>query len=178
MSFDAACWNLAQHFLLDVLVIVFLVSGTAKLLALHTFRFGLQLLPLMTPRVAAVISIALPVAEIVLAALLFLNQTWAKYTAIGLLVLFSGIALLAVGLGRSVPCGCFGQLDGQTLSWRTVLRNGFLIIIVAAVLGLERRTEWMLSLWLTGLFLLAGLCVVRVYQNHRLIVRLREARVL
>jgi hypothetical protein len=171
-------WQLAQHFLLDSLVILFLVSGTAKLLSLHTFRFGLQLLPLMTAPVAAVVSIALPVAELILAAFLFLNHDWAKYAAISLLVLFSGVAVVAVAMGRKVPCGCFGQLDGQTLSWRTVIRNGFLILIAISVLGFERRTEWMLSLWPTGLILLAGLSLVRVYQNHRLIVGLREAKVL
>jgi hypothetical protein len=121
---DGASFHFAQHFLLDSLVIVFLVSGTAKLLTLPTFRFGLQLLPFMSARLAAVVSVALPVAELVLATFLFANHSWAKYAAIGMLIVFSGVAVVAVAMGRQVPCGCFGQLDGQTLSWRTVFRNG------------------------------------------------------
>jgi drug/metabolite transporter (DMT)-like permease len=176
---DAVSFHFAQHFLLDSVVIVFVVSGTAKLLALHTFRFGLQLLPLMPAPLAAMVSFALPIAELVLAAFLFMNHSWAKYAAIGMLIVFSGVALVAVGMGRQVPCGCFGQLDGQTLSLRTVFRNGFLILLVVAVLGFERRTEWLLmSLWPTGFFLLAGLSLVRIYNNHQLIVGLRKAKLL
>jgi hypothetical protein len=168
----------AQHFLLDSLVILFLVSGTAKLLGHRTFRFGLQLLPFMTAPVAAVVSIVLPIAELVLAIFLFLNFTWAKIAAIGLLVLFTAVALFVIGMKRNVPCGCFGQLDGQNLSWWTVVRNTLLILIVVVVLGMERRTEWMLSLLPTVFVLLAGLSIVRIYQNQVLISGLRKAKVL
>src|SRR5262249_42331656 len=113
-----------------------------------------------------------------LVSLLFLNWSWAKYAAIGLLIVFSIVALVAVAMKRQVPCGCFGQLDGQTLSWRTVLRNCFLILSVVAVLGLERRTEWSLSIWPVALLFLAALSVVSIYSNHRLIVGLRKAKLL
>ena len=176
---DALSVHFVQHFLLDGLVIVFLVSGAAKLLARDTFRFGLQLLPFMPAPLAAVVSTTLPIGELALAIFLFLNHGWAKYTAIGMLTVFSGVALVAMGMGRQVPCGCFGQLDGQTLSLRTVVRNGLLILLVVAVLGFEGRTEWLLmSLWPTGLLLLAGLSVVRIYRNQQLIVGLRKAKIL
>ena len=170
--------DVARQFLLDALVIVFLVSVTAKLVALHTFRFGLQLLPFMTAPVAAAISILLPVAELVLAIFLFLNHSWAKYAAIGLLIVFSGVALVAVGMRRQVPCGCFGQIDGQTLSWRTVFRNAVLILLVVAALGLEQRTAWSLSLWPAALSFLVALSLVRIYNNHQLILGLRKAKLL
>jgi Methylamine utilisation protein MauE len=178
--FDAAfSFDFAQHFLLDGLVIVFLVSAIAKLLALHTFRFGLQLLPFMAAPLAAVASVAVPVAELLLAVFLFLNHGWAKYAAISMLIVFSGVALVAIGLGRQVPCGCFGQLDGQSLSWRTVLRNGLLILVVVSVLGFEARTEWLLlSLWPTGLLTLAGLSMMRIYRNQQRIVGLRKVNIL
>jgi len=170
--------DLARQFLLDALAIVFLISVIAKLVALPTFRFGLQLLPFMTEPVAAAVSILLPVAELVLAIFLFLNYSWAKYAAIGLLIAFSGVALVAVAMRRQVPCGCFGQLDGQTLSWRTVCRNCVLILSVVAVLGLEGRSEWSLSIWPVALFFLAALSVVRIYTNHRLILGMRKAKLL
>jgi hypothetical protein len=170
--------NLARQFLIDALVIVFLASAIAKFVTMPTFRFGLQLLPFMTEPVAAAASILLPIAELVLAIFLFLNWSWAKYAAIGLLVVFSIVALVAVAMKRQVPCGCFGQLDGQTLSWRTVLRNCFLILSVIAILGLERRTEWSLSIWPVALLFLAALSVVSIYSNHRLIVGLRKAKLL
>jgi Methylamine utilisation protein MauE len=176
---DALSVHFVQHFLLDGLVIVFLASATAKLLALPTFRFGLQLLPLMPAPLAAVVSLAVPIAELLLAIFLLLNHAWAKYTAIGMLLVFSGAAGVAVGMGRQVPCGCFGQLDGQALSLRTVVRNGLLILLVVAVLGFEARTEWLLmSLWPTGLLFLAGLSLVRAYRNQQLILGLRKAKIL
>ena len=176
---DAQSVHFVQHFILDGLVIVFLVSGTAKLLALPTFRFGLQLLPYMPAPLAAVVSVALPIAELILAIFLFLNQGWAKYTTIGMLLVFSGVAGVAVGMGRQVPCGCFGQLDGQTLSLRTIVRNGLLILLVVAVLGFDGSTAWLLmALWPTGLLLLAGLSLVRIYHNQQLILGLRKVKIL
>jgi hypothetical protein len=171
-------YRTVQACLLDAVVIVFVVSGTAKLLGLQTFRFGLQLLPFMTSPVAAVVSIALPLAELAVAIGMFLNEAWAKYTSIGMLVLFSMVAWMAVLMGRQVPCGCFGQLDGQTLSMRTVIRNGFLILVIVASLGLERRTPWVLSLWPSALVLLLGLSLAQAYQNHKSILILQKAKLL
>jgi hypothetical protein len=170
--------DLARQFLLDALVIVFLASAIAKFVAIPAFRFGLQLLPFMTDPVAAATSILLPVAELLLGILLFLNSSWAKYAAISLLIVFSSVALVAVAMKRQVPCGCFGQFGGQTLSWWTVFRNGFLILLVVAVLGLERRAEWSLSIWPAALLFMAALSMGRVYTNHRLILDLRKAKVL
>src|SRR5262249_52942081 len=167
-----------QACLLDAVVIVFLVSGMAKLLGLQTFRFGLQLLPFMTSPVATVVSIGVPLAELAVAIGLFLNQARAQYASIVMLVLFSAVAGLAVLMGRQVPCGCFGQLDGQTLSVRTVLRNGLLILVIVATLGLEPRTQWLFSLWPSALALLIGLSLVQAYQNHKSILILQKAKLL
>jgi hypothetical protein len=175
---DVIDYRLLQACLLDAVVIMFLVSGTAKLVGLQTFRFGLQLLPFMTAPVATIVSIGVPLAELAVAIGLFLNQAWAKYTAIGMLVLFSGVACLAVLMGRQVACGCFGQLDGQTLSTRTVIRNVLLIVIIAGTLGLQRRTNWILSLWPSALVLLIGLSLVQAYQNHKSILTLQKANLL
>jgi hypothetical protein len=178
MSPDSIDYHIVQTCLLDAVVIVFLVSGTAKLLGLQTFRFGLQLLPFMTSPLATVVSIGLPLAELAVAIGLFLNQAWAKYASIGMLVLFSGVASLAVLMGRQVPCGCFGQLDGQTLSMRTVFRNGLLILVIVATLGLESRAQWPFSLWPSALALLMGLSLVQAYQNHKSILILQRAKLL
>src|SRR5262249_45127525 len=136
----------------------------------------LQLLPFMSFPVATVVAITLPLAELGVAIGLFLNQAWAKYASIAMLVIFSGVACLAVFMGRQVPCGCFGQLDGQTLSMRTVLRNCFLILVIVAGLGFERRPQWILSLWPSALVLLIGLSLVQAYQNHKSILILQKAK--
>jgi len=178
MQTDTIDYRIFQACLLDAVAIVFLVAGTAKLLGLQTFRFGLQLLPLMTSPVATVVSIGLPLAELVVAIGLLLNYGWAKYAAIGMLVIFSAVACLAVLMRRQVPCGCFGQLDGQTLSMRTVIRNGLLILVTIASLGLEPRTHWIFSLWPSALVLLLGLSLVQAYQNHKSILILQKAKLL
>ena len=81
--------------------------------------------------------------EIILAILLYLNWASPKWAAIIVLASFCVITLVAIAYKREVPCGCFGDLDGETLSFRTIIRNVLLIALAVGTLRLEKQPEWL-----------------------------------
>lgn len=54
-------------------------------------------------------------------------------TALGLLLLFSGVIAVNLALGRKPNCHCFGQLSSSPIGWPTLARNGALATIAAFV---------------------------------------------
>ena len=91
-------------------------------------------------------TIAVLVAELVIAALLILPRTirWGALAAGLLLIGFSAFALYyTYGLhGEALECGCFGNIIGSQLGVKTALRNlGFLVPAVIVFFGSrsERR---------------------------------------
>ena len=98
---------------------VFLVSGTLKLrqpdwLATAA-AFG-------APRTVARV---LPMAEIVLGALLVtqLGGAWTALVALALLLAFTAAIATQLARGRQVPCACFGELSARPVDLVTVARN-------------------------------------------------------
>jgi hypothetical protein len=71
------------------------------------------------------VALAIPLAELALAAALIPNVTarWGALGAVAMLALFSIGISFALLLGRRPDCGCFGALHSSPLSWRLVLRN-------------------------------------------------------
>ncbi len=123
--------------ILDLTVLVFLFSGVAKLHNRLLFKHTLLMFPFMTPLAAGAISYALPLGELALAALLYFNLAAAKWTAVGVLTLFSMVAFLV--RRRKIPCSCFGNFGGQTLSSFTVIRNAVLVLLVLSTILLGDR---------------------------------------
>jgi thiol-disulfide isomerase/thioredoxin len=120
-----------------VLAGVFAVAGIAKLADRQGTRkaaigFGAP------ERIAGVLAIALPLAELAVAGLLLPAST-AVYGALGavaLLALFTGAIAISLARGRAPDCHCFGQLHSAPASWRTLARNAVLLGIgVVALAG-------------------------------------------
>jgi uncharacterized membrane protein YphA (DoxX/SURF4 family) len=121
-----------------VLAGIFAVAGVGKLLDLPGSQqavrnFGLP------ERLAKPGGIALPVAELVIAALL-LPVTTAKYGAIaGFLLMLVFIAAIGNQLrkGNQPDCHCFGQIHSAPAGPMTLARNGVfaLIALFIAVKG-------------------------------------------
>lgn len=117
-----------------VLAAVFLVAGVAKLLDRAGSRRGLR--DFGVPSwLAAPLGIALPIAElIVAAALLPIASAWlGALGALGLLLVF----LLGIGInlarGRKPDCHCFGQLYSAPAGWSTLTRNAVLALVAGLV---------------------------------------------
>jgi thiol-disulfide isomerase/thioredoxin len=101
-------------------------------------------------RLAGVLSLLLPFAELAVAALLLPASTAlaGAVGALALLLLFSGAVALALSRGHEPECHCFGQLHSAPAGRSTLIRNAGLAAVAAfAVAGLlggydESATAW------------------------------------
>jgi thiol-disulfide isomerase/thioredoxin len=121
-----------------LLTVVFTVAAVAKLLDLPRSRrtmaaFGVK------PRWAGPAGTALPFAELTTAVLLVLEPTaqLGAILALALLIVFMAGVSNALAKGRTPDCNCFGQIQAEPLSWRTMVRNGMLaaLAVVPAAHG-------------------------------------------
>src|SRR4051795_10969648 len=113
-----------------LLAVVFTVAAVAKLLDLPRSRrtmvaFGVK------PAWATPAGTALPFAELATAILLVFEPTAqvGAVLALALLLVFIGGGSNALSKGRTPDCNCFGQIQAEPLSWRTLVRNGVLAAI-------------------------------------------------
>ncbi len=163
----------ALHMTLDFMALVFFYSAIAKFLLMNSFKTNLLMLPGINTALAAGIAWIIPLCEIVLAIMLFLNNPWGKILSICLLVIFSLVAAVAVRSGRRIPCGCFGG-DSEVLSVRTILRNMILVGILGFTFLLHHRTLWYSSVFSTVVLLLLCATMWSVIDNERAIRSLKS----
>lgn len=118
------------------LALVFAVAGLAKLADPGAMRetlleFGVP------PRMAVAGAIALPLAELAVAALLLPTVT-ARWGAAGALVL---LAAFCVAIGRALArgerpdCGCLGSVHSSPIGPNTLVRNAILCALAVMVLA-------------------------------------------
>jgi thiol-disulfide isomerase/thioredoxin/uncharacterized membrane protein YphA (DoxX/SURF4 family) len=175
-----------------LLAVVFVVAGVAKLADRAGSRqaiidFGLPT-ALATP-----LGILLPLAELAVAAALISTATawWGAIGALALLLLFGAGISVNLARGRKPGCHCFGQLHSAPAGWRTLARNGVLVLIASFVVWQGKEgvgpsavgwlgaisTAQLLALIggliVLGLFVVIGWFLVHLLrQNGRLLVRL------
>jgi hypothetical protein len=119
-----------------VLAAMFAVAGAAKLRDRR--GAGQAALEFGAPeRLAGLVGLILPLAELTVAGLLLVPGTVlaGEAGALALLLLFSVAIGIALARGRAPDCHCFGQLHSAPASWRTLGRNGLLAAV--AVLALS-----------------------------------------
>jgi uncharacterized membrane protein YphA (DoxX/SURF4 family) len=147
--------------------VLFLYSGLAKFFSFGTFVQGLFLVPYLPHRWARQTGALIAALESLVGLGLILNELWAKFAAICLLGVFSGIAWLAIRRNQKVPCNCFGVNDSEYLSTSTIARNAVLVLI--AIVSLTVPATYVR--WLTEIYgvvsLLMFLIVGKLLQNHR-----------
>jgi hypothetical protein len=130
-----------KHVALEIALVIarialigfFLVAAIVKLLDL---RGGVKALKEfgLPARAAGPLALLVPVAEIVVAALLASEGLlrWGAAGASSLLVIFSVVLSGNLVRGRRPECHCFGKLSLRPIGWSTVARN----VLLAAVAGL------------------------------------------
>jgi hypothetical protein len=132
---------------------VWLTASLAKLEDLGAAREAVSGFGIVRGRTARLLGTALPFAELLLGLCLLVGfQTWAAaWASAALLALFSAAILAAVMRGREVECNCFGQLGRGVVSWRTLARNGVLMLLaVTASAGAPHFLA--LDGWMAGAF--------------------------
>ena len=87
---------------------------------------------------AGLLSIAVPVAELVTAILLVLVPGWGGVVAFGLLAVFTANLAMVVRSGRLVSCACFGGSSRDPVSSRHLVRN---LVLLAMAMAAATVTE-------------------------------------
>lgn len=116
-------------------VILFLYTGTSKLMDFEVFKEQLSDSPILAP-LASVVAWLLPFVEFIVSIILFIP----KYRLIGLyasfilMILFTGYVGVLLSFSNKLPCSCGGILS--LLSWKAhLVLNIFLIVL--ALLGIR-----------------------------------------
>jgi peroxiredoxin len=80
-------------------------------------------------------SIVLPWVELSTAGLLFPASSTriGAVSALALLLIFNAAIAGNLALGRTPNCNCFGQLHSAPIGWRTLARNGVLIVLAGGI---------------------------------------------
>jgi hypothetical protein len=87
---------------------------------------------------ATLLSVAVPVAELLVAAGLIVRPAVGAYAAIMLLGAFTFVVIRAIASGADVGCGCFGGVTDSPVSPRDILRNGMLAGLAILATGTFR----------------------------------------
>lgn len=159
-----------------MLVASFTLAGVSKLADQRASRRTLAELHVPSA-IAGALALAIPLAELVVAATLGLSATtrWGAVGAAGLLAVFTVGIAYALLRGRRPDCRCFGAVHSSPLGWHLVLRN-------MALTGLAGLVLWdpQFELGVLGAVALAvfaaqsWLCYRLLHQNGRVLGRLAE----
>ncbi|MGD8200254.1 MauE/DoxX family redox-associated membrane protein [Ornithinimicrobium sp. W1679] len=120
------------------LAAVLVLSGVAKLQDAGSTFSVLRLLRLPALVTNRPTARALPVVELVTAALLLLPWRWpflaGAVLAMGLFVAFWAVVVRAMGFDPRPTCGCFGRIGDHRINGRTVVRNTVLVALAGLTL--------------------------------------------
>lgn len=120
-------------------VILFLYTGTSKLMEYDVAREQIALTPLLAP-IAGVIVIALPIVEIIVAILLFFPRSRRSglYASLALMIAFTGYVGYILSYNAELPCTCGGIL--QEMTWpQHLVFNGVAIALALTAILLNRH---------------------------------------
>lgn len=117
-----------------VLAAVFCAAGAAKLSDRTGTRATAAAFGVPAP-LAGSVALALPAAELLVAAALIpaSSAALAGWAALALLAVFAAAVAVSLARGRRPDCHCFGQLSAAPIGWRTLARNALLAAVAAFV---------------------------------------------
>ena len=101
------------------------------------FAVSIDSYQLLPPWAVELTARSLPWMEL-LAGVLLLAGRWLRFSSAAtslLLLIFLGLMVRAQIKGMQIDCGCFGP--GETLSWRTLLRDGALLTASLLLTGIS-----------------------------------------
>ena len=124
------------------IALICLWAGVFKVGAFLPFRASLAALHLLPPRVLTVFAVGIIGVELGISVLLLTDRAVPVASAVATW-LFASIAVgssIALRLGRSAPCHCFGGTEGDVASHTTIARS----------LALAVGSVWLLALSLSA----------------------------
>ncbi len=135
----------------SALALVFAFSGLSKL-ADPGFRYGLGAFGVPKSLIKPV-TIALPLAELAIAAAIVIPATrwWGALVALLALVAFIVAIAYQLSRGRKPDCHCFGRFGGGPVGIQTIARNALLAgLAIATLIGRWPDVRPLFSGWLGG----------------------------
>ena len=138
----ASCLNMPNHtrddehtmsialVLAIVLALVFVIAAGSKLTSLEETATGFDELGVPIPSVSVWLVIFL---EAAIAVSLVVAPSWGSLAAFATLAGFTVFLAGLVRSGRPVACRCFGGSTTEAISNTTLVRNGVLLVLAAAV---------------------------------------------
>ena len=124
-----------------ILLLLFLYTALNKLGDHERFRFALERSPLLKT-FAGFIAIALPIAELLVALLLFipLTRLTGLYAAFFLILLFTVYLVYMIAFSPDLPCSCGGALS--QLTWKQhIFFNLFFILLSLCGIFLYKKNK-------------------------------------
>ena len=155
-SYFAGIWmNFSRNKPVKIGVIVLrMVLGAIFVYAAYTklsepwqlFAAGIRSYEVLPNQAADLLARTLPWFELAVGLLLIVGR-WLRVSTLamsGLLVVFFSLMVRAYAKGQTIDCGCFGP--GETISWKTLLRDGSLLagslfVTVVAFANRGKRPE-------------------------------------
>jgi uncharacterized membrane protein YphA (DoxX/SURF4 family) len=121
-----------QEIICSLLVILFVYTGSSKLLDYEKFRFELGRSPFLQG-LAPFIAWALPIGELIIALLIIIKRTRLLGTSMSffLMALFTGYIWMMLHDAHDLPCSCGGVL--ATMSWNDHLVFNAVFTVLALV---------------------------------------------
>ncbi|MBX3321535.1 MAG: hypothetical protein KF757_00955 [Phycisphaeraceae bacterium] len=119
-----------------VVIFILMIAGVTKLADLQSFAVSVGTWTLVPPLAHPIITVLVPVFELLLGLLLIANISFRVVSsiAIGLLVIYSAIYVAHVAFAEPPDCACFGKLylfnrmnqDAVSALWR----NAVLVLLL------------------------------------------------
>jgi hypothetical protein len=126
-----------------VVALVLVASGVGKLLGMRASVRGYRAQFGGYAWIAVVVALALPVYELVLAAvLLFVDAGWPSYLALATFAAFTVVLVRRVIRNDSRPCNCFGAASRKRdLSIGSLVRNTWFLVLALVATGAATMQE-------------------------------------
>lgn len=119
-----------------VVALVLLASAVGKFAALPRNTAGFRANLGRYAVVAFGVALALPVAELLLAAALwFVDSAWPAYVAAALFVAFTVVLVRRIVRADQRPCNCFGAASRRAASTLSLVRNGWFLVLAVLATG-------------------------------------------
>lgn len=121
-------------------ILLFSYAAISKLIDVDRFRIQIGQSPMLTP-ISDIVSLWLPVGELVLALLLLLPKTRliALHISFMLMVMFTTYIFLILNFSEHIPCSCGGVLG--VLGWKSHLafNTVFVALILIAIVVYDKQ---------------------------------------
>ncbi|QEH39455.1 MauE/DoxX family redox-associated membrane protein [Chitinophaga sp. XS-30] len=125
-------YRLAVEVICAILLIVWLYTGTSKLIEYYDFRFQLRKLPYFS-QYAPFLTFFIPLLEIAIALLLIVKKTklLGLIASLGLMLIFTAHVYYVLNYMRNIPCSCGGVIS--SLDWHQHLTLNIVLTLLALI---------------------------------------------